>query len=35
MDTDSFTVHIKTDFDTSNHELECSSIERPLPKEKK
>ena len=45
MDTDSFIVHIKTDyiykdiaedverrFDTSNYELECNSIERPLPK---
>ena len=46
MDTDSFIVYIKTDdiyqdvaedvetrFDTY-YELECNSIERPLPKEK-
>ena len=43
MDTVSFIVYIKTDdiyrdvetkFDTSNYELECSSIDRPLPKGK-
>ena len=46
-DTESFIVYIKTDdickdiadieirFDTSNHELECNSIERSLPKKKK
>ena len=43
-DTDSFIVYIKTDdiykdiadvktrFDTSNYELGCNSIDRPLPK---
>ena len=43
MDTDSLIVYIKTDdvykveirFDTSNYELECNSIERPLSKGKK
>ena len=48
MDTDSFSVYIKTDdiykdiaenvekrFDTSKFELECNSIEWPLPKGKK
>ena len=45
-DTESFIVYIKTDdickdivdieirFDTSNHELECNSIERSLPNRK-
>ena len=35
MDTDSFiTEDVETRFDTSNYELECNSIDRPLPKEK-
>ena len=46
VDTDSFIVYIKTDiykdivedsetrFDTSNYELECNSIDRPLSKGK-
>ena len=41
MDTESFILYIKADdiyvetrFDTSNYELECNSIERPLPKGK-
>ena len=25
---------LETKFDTSNHELECNSIDRPLPKQK-
>ena len=29
------TEDVETRFDTSNYELECNSIDRPLPKEKK
>ena len=44
MDTDSFIVYIKTyyiykdvetTFDTSNYELECNFIDKPLHKEKR